>query len=170
MLSLVLLALQPYSALFVIVYLLCGLTDALDGYIARAYDAQSDLGAYLDGAADMTFFVVVFFVLVTTISIPFIILFWAVCIILARLFGLALSYSRYHRFALLHTYANKITAFVFFLFPLSCALLGVEIAGAAMCGIASYAIGEEIYIHARSATLNLDVRSARYLEDPSHGE
>jgi cardiolipin synthase len=41
---------QPVAALSV--FALAGITDALDGYIARTYGQQSRLGAYLDPIAD----------------------------------------------------------------------------------------------------------------------
>lgn len=42
--------------LFAAVYILCGVTDALDGYLARRLNAQSALGARLDTIGDSAFF------------------------------------------------------------------------------------------------------------------
>lgn len=41
-----------YSVEAVIIFALAGLTDLLDGYIARRFNQRSDLGAVLDPAAD----------------------------------------------------------------------------------------------------------------------
>lgn len=42
--------------LFVVLYILVGLTDALDGYIARKYDICSTLGSQLDSYADILYY------------------------------------------------------------------------------------------------------------------
>jgi len=41
---------QPFRAL--LIFILAGITDALDGFIARFFDQQSHLGTYLDPIAD----------------------------------------------------------------------------------------------------------------------
>lgn len=51
-LALMLLFLTPLSSAFLTIYLLCGLTDLIDGFIARKTGTTSSLGAKLDSAAD----------------------------------------------------------------------------------------------------------------------
>ena len=41
---------------FVVLYIISGVTDALDGYIARKFDICSDLGADLDSYADILYY------------------------------------------------------------------------------------------------------------------
>ncbi len=53
--SLPLLFLPLSSAWFSILYLLCGLTDMIDGTIARRTGAVSQFGARLDTASDLVF-------------------------------------------------------------------------------------------------------------------
>jgi CDP-diacylglycerol--glycerol-3-phosphate 3-phosphatidyltransferase len=48
---------------FTACYLFSGLTDILDGYLARKYHWESKLGGILDGLADVTFFLCCFVVL-----------------------------------------------------------------------------------------------------------
>lgn len=54
LLALLLFWLEPLGAGFTIVYILCGITDMLDGPIARKTGTISSLGAKLDSLADMT--------------------------------------------------------------------------------------------------------------------
>ncbi len=44
---------EPLSVCFYVVYALTGITDALDGFIARKLKVTSELGAKLDSAADL---------------------------------------------------------------------------------------------------------------------
>ena len=43
------------GAAFAVLYLLCGLTDVLDGWLARRLRAESEFGAKLDSATDVCF-------------------------------------------------------------------------------------------------------------------
>ena len=43
--------------IFLTIYLICGLSDVLDGYIARRYRLETNLGAKLDSLADFIFFI-----------------------------------------------------------------------------------------------------------------
>jgi len=45
-----------------IVFIVCGISDDLDGYIARKYDMKSKLGTVLDVVADFLTFVCVMFI------------------------------------------------------------------------------------------------------------
>ena len=53
--TLLLVFLQPLSAGFFLVYSLTGVTDVLDGWIARKTKTASDFGARLDSIADLLY-------------------------------------------------------------------------------------------------------------------
>ena len=59
-LSIVLLILPISGISFLMVYFLCGLSDAIDGYLARRWKICSEMGAKLDSIADFVFLSVVF--------------------------------------------------------------------------------------------------------------
>ncbi len=52
------LAFLPVGAGFWAVYLLCGLSDMLDGALARRLKAESELGSKLDSLGDLAFVIV----------------------------------------------------------------------------------------------------------------
>ena len=100
--------------LFVIV-LLCGLTDVLDGYIARKYKVESKVGAKLDSLGDYTFFlmlVLYFFIwrlnLIKDNSI------FIVLVIMVRLSSLVVCWIKNKKVYSLHTIANKITGLLLY--------------------------------------------------------
>lgn len=56
-----LLTMKPLSPSFFLLYTATGLTDVLDGWIARKTKTASDFGARLDSIADLLFYTVVLF-------------------------------------------------------------------------------------------------------------
>lgn len=55
-----LLFLAPEAGAFYIVYTISGVSDALDGWIARKMKLESDFGSKLDSIADLMFYAVMF--------------------------------------------------------------------------------------------------------------
>ena len=56
--TMALIFLRPLSAIFYWIYTLAGVTDALDGWIARKTKTASEFGARLDSIADLFFYAV----------------------------------------------------------------------------------------------------------------
>ena len=53
-----LLFIEPFNTAFYVIYTVSGVTDALDGFIARQTNTASELGAKLDSIADLCFYIV----------------------------------------------------------------------------------------------------------------
>lgn len=53
------------------IFLIAGISDALDGWIARRYDLRSELGAYLDALADKALLVANYITLAAVGLVPF---------------------------------------------------------------------------------------------------
>ena len=77
-----------YSACFYGLYIFCGLTDMVDGTIARKTHAASEFGARLDTIADFLFVIASFAKLVPVIRIPVWIWGWAAVIAVVKLVNL----------------------------------------------------------------------------------
>lgn len=105
--------------LFPIVYIACGLSDFLDGYIACKTNTQSLIGARLDSFADLAMFGTI---------IPIILIFWGnelknflpwiIVVLLIRIAGVIIAAYKYHSIVFLHTYGNKLTGALIFMVPL----------------------------------------------------
>ena len=117
--SFFLLFLPLRSAGFLAVYTLAGLTDALDGWLARKTGTASAFGARLDSIADLLFYGVLLLRLFPVLWQLLPGLFW--CIMAVVLLVRAASYLaaaiKYHRFASMHTWLNKLTGGGVFLLP-----------------------------------------------------
>ena len=61
-------------------FLLAGLSDGVDGYIARRFDQRSELGSYLDPVADKSLLVATFVVLGILAELPL----WLVVLVVSR--------------------------------------------------------------------------------------
>lgn len=145
--------------MFFIVYFLAGISDIFDGYIARKTHNESQLGATLDSIADFLLIVVLLFILIPIIHIPIWIVIWIFCIAMIRGCSFIVGFVKYHAIALLHTYANKITGFALFSFPVIEILFGIHVTGYIICIIATISAIEELMINVRSKQLLRNVKS-----------
>ncbi len=144
----------PLTLPFYILYIACGLTDVLDGTIARATNSQSATGAVLDSVADLLFYAVVLLRLVPVfwkvVARP--VWYAAFTVVALRAMSYAIAALRFHRFASLHTYANKLTSAAVFCIPLLFQKLPANAVCSVTCAIAAFAAVEELLIHLTSPT------------------
>ena len=147
--SAVLLFLPLQTAGFLAVYTLTGLTDAMDGWLARKTKTASEFGARLDSVADLLFYGVLLLRLFPVLwqALPAAIWYAVAGIFLTRLAAYAAAAIKYHCFASLHTWLNKLTGIAVFLFPYVFAVsTGVGYSWA-VCVLAFAASLEELAIH-----------------------
>ena len=153
-----LLFIDPLSGTFLAVYTLSGVTDVLDGFIARRMGTTSELGARLDSIADLLFYAVMLIKIFPVMwnVLPKKIWIMVGAILLVRVFSYTAAARKYHRFASLHTYLNKASGLAVFGVP-------YVISGAAaipycciVCAVAMTASLEELAIHLTSENYNPD--------------
>lgn len=104
---------------FLIAYIYSGLSDVLDGFLARKLDIQSDIGRKLDSVSDL------FFYTVMMIKIwPFLVAYlpgfmWNIIWIILgiRICLYVHTQIRHHELLANHTILNKATGVVMFLLP-----------------------------------------------------
>lgn len=137
------------SAGFFAAYILAGLTDALDGWLARKTGTASDFGARLDSIADLLFYGIVLFRLAPVLwqTMPVVIWYAVAVIILVRLAAYITAAIKYHRFASLHTWLNKLTGAAVFLLPCVLAVSTGIVYSWTVCVLAFTASLEELAIH-----------------------
>ena len=68
------------SVQFFITYMFCGLTDVMDGIVARKTNTVSDFGAKLDTGADFIFVVVMLTKILSVIDVPVWLWIWVIAI------------------------------------------------------------------------------------------
>ncbi len=154
-----LLVLKPFSIPFLILYFLCGITDIVDGLIARKFNLVSKEGQILDSIADCFMISVLLLIVVLNFILPVWSLCWIALIAIIRLLSLAVGFMRYKQLAFLHTYSNKITGFVLFCYPFLYIILSFNLATILVCAIASISALEELMINISSKGLSRDIKS-----------
>ena len=147
--SVVLLFLPVLGVGFYITYLLCGITDMIDGTIARKTGAVSEFGARLDTVADLVFLSVSLVKFLPVVSIPQWLWAWIALIGAVKIGNLIWGFVRSKTFVSLHTAMNKITGFLLFLLPLTVPVIDQKYSIIAVCAIASIAAIQESFYIAR---------------------
>ena len=96
------------------------LTDALDGFLARRFNASTKLGAKLDSIGDLlTYFVAIIGLIITHPGF-FREEFLLICIVLSlNLFQIVFSLTRYGKISSFHTYLAKVSAILLSVFIVS---------------------------------------------------
>ena len=154
-----LLLFRPLSLWFLLIYAMAGLTDLLDGFFARRFHAESSVGARLDSAADFLLCVALIFVFLPYYHWPLWIVLWIAGIGFLRIMAALVCFFRFRTFAFLHTYSNKATGILLFLFPFLLWLFNLNITSILLCTVASLSALEELLLQLTSKTLDLDRES-----------
>ena len=140
---------EPFTVTFFVIYSIAGVTDVLDGFVARRLNASTEFGAKLDSASDLLFYAVM--ILKIFPELVKIIPAWiwvVVCVIVSiRLASYATAIIKYHCFASLHTYLNKLTGFAVFVTPYFYLTSYMTVFSIVLCVIAFASSLEELCTH-----------------------
>lgn len=154
--SLSLIFIEPLTVAFFIIYTLSGISDALDGFIARRFGVTSELGTKLDTVADFLFYAVMLVKILPILikTLPSGIWIAVAAIIVLRIFSYTLATVKYHRFPTLHTYLNKLSGITLFTVPYFIKHpIGVAVC-IAVCAVIALATVEELIIHIKAKDYN----------------
>ena len=147
--AIIMIGVEPFSDTFYTLFITCGITDMLDGWIARKFDVTSELGSRLDTVADVSLMSVSLIKIARKIleKLP-----RASEILLFVALGLrALSYIicaiKFHKMSSVHSYLGKTSMFLAFFVPLIIATDFGSIYGTIVVIVFLTATLEEILIH-----------------------
>ena len=133
LLSLWLLGISPRSRLFGALYLLCGLTDVLDGYAARKLHTESEKGAMLDSAADLVFAVVYAVKILPLLNLPLWIWIWTAIIAVTKIAGILIASKKAQKLLIEHSFGNRLTGLLLFFLPLSAFIIDAKYGATLVC-------------------------------------
>ncbi len=143
--SVILLFTKAFSPAFYALYIIAGVSDVLDGIVARKFDLESRFGEKLDTIADVCFVGATLCKLLFSIQMPIWLWLWIGTVLLIKLTNIISGFLYQKMFVAKHTTANKITGILFFLFPFSLSFLPLEFSGTVVCAMATVAAIQERY-------------------------
>ena len=102
------------SCAFWAIYFVCGLSDMLDGYLARKLRCESKTGAILDSLADLDFVACCCYKLIPVLAFPKWLWIWGGVIVAIKVINQISALVMYKKCVFPHTIANKVTGVLLF--------------------------------------------------------
>ena len=144
-LSLPLLLIPLTSAWFYVFYLLCGLSDMVDGTVARRTNSASEFGARLDTVSDYVFMTVALIKFVPHLHIPIWLWIWIGIIAMIKLGNVVWGFIHTKKLISPHTVLNKVTGLLLFLLPVTISFVNLTYTLPIVCTVATVAAIHEVY-------------------------
>ena len=141
--GIVLLFCPVFSPAFAVFYIAAGLSDVLDGFVARKTDTVSKLGAKLDTIADFVLVVVCLIKLLPILRIPAWLYAWIGIIALIKIVNIISGFAVQKKLVAVHSLMNKATGVLLFLLPLTISVLPLKASASVVCAAATIAAIQE---------------------------
>ena len=141
--SIALLFFPPLSSAFYVLYAAAGLTDMIDGTVARKTNTVSVLGAKLDTIADFVFVAVCLIKLMPVLDIPVWLWVWIAVIALIKIINIISGVVLHKKLTAVHSVMNKVTGALCFLLPLTLSFIELKYSAIVVCSIATFAAIQE---------------------------
>ena len=103
------------DAAFWIIYVLCGISDIADGWLARKLNCVTKSGALLDSVADICFVACCAWKLLPILELPQWLWLWAGVIVVIKVVNQLSALVMHGHCSFPHTLANKVTGFLLFI-------------------------------------------------------
>ena len=142
-LSVALLFCPALSPVFFVLYIVAGITDMIDGAVARKTGTVSAFGARLDTVADIVLVAVCLFKLLPVLDVPVWLCIWIAVIAVIKVGNIAVGYLRQKKLISVHSILNKVTGGLLFVFPLTLTWIHFKYSAAVVCAVATVAAVHE---------------------------
>lgn len=159
-LAFVLLLTEPLSPVFLSIFFVCGLTDILDGLVARRFDICSEHGYIVDSISDVVLATILLYCVIPVVIWEGWMVIWIAVIAVVRIVAFSIGSIRYRRPAFVHTCLNKVTGAMLFIAPFLMVIVGAPVTVAAVCCVASVSSVEYLYINITSDHYDPDMATA----------
>jgi len=145
-LALILLTFSGLNTGFVVLFSICGITDLIDGPVARVTGSQSSFGAKLDTVGDVLTYFAMVKILILEKVITYRTLLWFAVPLLGMFVSGFIGRVKFHTFVFTHTALSKVFGVGCFLVPFSVFSGAVSILLTALWFVACLAATEMIAI------------------------
>lgn len=141
--SIALLFCPTFSVAFYVLYLTAGLSDMIDGWVARKTNTASVFGAKLDTIADIIFVIACLVKLLPVMEIPVWLYIWIGIIAFIKAINVVSGFVVQKQFVAVHSVMNKVTGVLLFLLPLTLSFINLKYSATGVCIIATFAAIQE---------------------------
>ena len=107
------------SPAFYVLYIAGGISDMIDGAVARRTGTVSEFGSKLDTIADIVFAAVCLIKLLPVLDVPVWLYIWSAVIAVIKISNITAGYIRQKKFISVHSVLNKAAGLLLFVFPLT---------------------------------------------------
>ena len=131
------------SPVFYAFYVTAGLTDMIDGAVARKTNTVSEFGTKLDTAADFVFIAVCLIKLIPILDLELWVYIWIAVIALIKVINVVSGLVIRKKFVTVHTVMNKVTGALLFITPLTLSVIDFKYSVIVVCAVATFAAIQE---------------------------
>ena len=132
-----------FSMAFYSLYIAAGLSDMIDGWVARRTNTTSAFGSKLDTIADIIFVIACLFKFIPAMDIPIWLYVWIGVIALIKIINIISGYVVQKQFVAVHSVMNKVTGILLFILPLTISFVDLKYSAIVVCIIATFAAIQE---------------------------
>ena len=155
---------REITGVYLIIYLICALTDFIDGPIARKLQTTSERGALLDTVGDVLTYGSFAKIMIVKHMIPGWILVWFGAAIAGIVLSGLIAKIRFDKFYIVHSLFGKILGFCAFLLPIAAYFDKTLVCCCAVCASASISALESCIIQLWLKEFNPDIFSLHQLK------
>ena len=141
--SIAMLFFPAFSPAFCILYVAAGISDMIDGIVARKAGTVSEFGSKLDTVADLVLVTVCLIKILPVTHIPMWLIIWIIVIAAIKGINLISGYVMHKEFVAVHTVMNKITGILLFILPLTFTIIDLKYSGAFVSTVATFSAIQE---------------------------
>ncbi len=141
--SAVLMFCPVFSPSFYVLYMIAGLSDMVDGIIARKTNSVSEFGSRFDSIADFVFVAVCLIRVLPVLDIPIWLYVWTAVIFFVKIINIISGYVMHKKYVAVHTTMNKATGMLLFMLPLTLTIVPLNYSGIPICSVATFAAIQE---------------------------
>ncbi len=141
--SIALLFFPVFSPAFYTLYIIAGISDMIDGTVARKTGTVSEFGSKLDTVADLVLVIICLLKLIPVLHIPTWLMIWIIVIVVIKGINLISGYIMQKHLIVLHTVMNKVTGILLFALPMTITFIDLKFSGAFVSVVATFAAIQE---------------------------
>ena len=141
--SVLLLFFPAFTPMFYFLYGVAGLTDMIDGAVARKTGSVSEFGSTLDSVADFVFLAACLIKLLPVLTISTWLWIWVSVIAIIKVINAISGFIPQKKLVVKHTALNKMTGAMLLILPLTLFAVDLKYSGSIVCIVATLAAVQE---------------------------